>query len=135
MFSPPGIITLWFLQVALKALQLENLDSRNRRFSLTDCEVTKRFVTPVISLFANSSSCLGVRISSEKGLCKLAQAANLFKVPRASYSSILCTIIAHNYLPFFKIFSKSVYFCPNFQIILPSFTPFKIFFALFLPFF
>ena len=46
-----------------------------------DCKFTKNVVTSVISLFANSNNCLGVRICSEKGLWKLARAVNLFKVP------------------------------------------------------
>ena len=79
MFSPFGINSL-FLRVPLKVMQFENLDSRNGTFSLTDYEFAKNVVIPVISLLANSSNCLGVRISSEKVLCKLAQAANLFKV-------------------------------------------------------
>ena len=39
--------------------------------------------------------------------------------------------LARNHLPFFKIFSNFLYFCPNFQI----FCPFLTFFCLFLPFF
>ena len=49
----------------------------------TDWEFTMYVVTPVISLLANSNNSLGVRISSEKGLCKLTWAANLFKVSPA----------------------------------------------------
>ena len=79
MFSPHGINSL-FLRVPLKLLQHENLDSGNGTFSLTDWEFTKYVVTPVISLFANSNNCFRVRICSEKGLCQLARAANLFKV-------------------------------------------------------
>ena len=79
MFTSPGINS-WFLWIPLKVLQFENLDSRNGTFSLTDWEFTKHVVTPVISLFVNSNNCFGVRICSEKGLCKLVQAANHFKV-------------------------------------------------------
>ena len=78
-FHPPGINS-WFLRVPLNVLKLENLDSRNGTFSLTDWEFTKHVVTPVISLFVNPNNCFGVRICSEKGLCKLLQAANHFKV-------------------------------------------------------
>ena len=81
MFPSPRINS-WFLRVPLKVLQIENLDSRNGSvFLVMDCKFTKNVVTPVISLFANSNICLWVRICSEKGLCKLAWAANLFKVP------------------------------------------------------
>ena len=45
-----------------------------------DCEFTKNIVTPVISRFANSNNCSGVRTCSEKGLYKLAKAVNLLKV-------------------------------------------------------
>ena len=68
MFSPPG--------VHLMLQQLENLASKNGIFSTTDCELN--IVTPLISLFANSGNYLGVRISSEIGLCELIQAVNLF---------------------------------------------------------
>ena len=30
--------------------------------------------------------------------------------------SLLCAIIARNHMPFFKIFSDFIHFCPNFQI-------------------
>ena len=78
-FSPPGINS-WFLWIPLKVLQFENMDSRNGMFSLTNWEFTKNVVTPVISLLANSNNCIGVKICSDKGLCKLAWAANLIKV-------------------------------------------------------
>ena len=42
---------------------------------------------------------------------------------RAFFSSLLHAIIAHKHLPFFKIFSNFVHFCPNFQIFCP-FLPF-----------
>ena len=47
---------------------------------------------------------------------------------RAFSSSLLRAIIAHNHLPFFKIFSNLEHFCPNFQIFCPfltSFCPFS----------
>ena len=50
---------------------------------------------------------------------------------RAYSSSLLRAIIACNDLPFFKIFSKFAYFCPNFQIFWPL-TFFLPFSALFL---
>ena len=50
---------------------------------------------------------------------------------RAFPSSLLCVILASNYLPFFKIFSNFVHFCSNFQI----FCPFLTLFPPFLPFF
>ena len=40
-------------------------------------------------------------------------------VNRAYSSSLLRAIIACNHLPFFKIFSNFVHFCPNFQIFCP----------------
>ena len=40
-----------------------------------------------------------------------------------AYSRLLRTIIARNGLPFLKIFSNFVHFCPNFQIFCP-FLPF-----------
>ena len=43
-------------------------------------------------------------------------------------SSLLCAIILCNHLPFFKVFSNFVHFCPNYQI----FCPFLPFFAFFL---
>ena len=46
---------------------------------------------------------------------------------RAFSSSLLRAIVARNHLPFFKIFSNLVHFCPNFQI----FCPFLTFFCLF----
>ena len=52
---------------------------------------------------------------------------------RAYSQSLLHAIIMCNYLPFFKIFSHFVHFCPNYQIFCP-FLPFLIFFALFLSF-
>ena len=47
---------------------------------------------------------------------------------RAFSSSLLRAIVARNHLPFFKIFSNLVHFCPNFQI----FCPFLTFFPFFL---
>ena len=41
---------------------------------------------------------------------------NYFSIIRAFSSSLLRVIIARNNLPFFKIFSNFVYFCPIFQI-------------------
>ena len=38
---------------------------------------------------------------------------------RAHSSSVLHALIAHNQLPFFKIFSNFVHFCPNFQMFCP----------------
>ena len=46
-------------------------------------------------------------------------------------SSLLHAIIPRNHLPFFKIFSNFVHFCPNFQ----NFPPFLPFLNIFLPFF
>ena len=46
---------------------------------------------------------------------------------RAFSSSLLRAIVTRNHLPFFKIFSNLVHFCPNFQI----FCPFLTFFCLF----
>ena len=42
---------------------------------------------------------------------------------RAYSSSLMCVIVACMGLPFFKIFSNFVHFCPNFQIFCP-FLPF-----------
>ena len=78
MFSPPGLNS-WFFKVSLRKLQFENLDAKNGMLPLTDCEFTKNVVTPVISLFPNSNNCVGVRISSEKDLSKVAWAGNLLK--------------------------------------------------------
>ena len=47
---------------------------------------------------------------------------------KAYSSSLLRAIIACNHLPFFKIFSNFVRFCPNLQKVYP----FQNFFALFL---
>ena len=47
---------------------------------------------------------------------------------RAYSTSLSRAIIARNHLPFFKIFSNFIHFCPNFQIIcssLPFFCPFS----------
>ena len=49
-------------------------------------------------------------------------------------SNLLHAIILCNHLPFFKVFSNFVHFCPNFQIFCP-FCPFWTFFRPFLPFF
>ena len=38
---------------------------------------------------------------------------------KAYSSNLLHAIIAHNHLPFFKIFWNFVHFCPNFQIFFP----------------
>ena len=46
-----------------------------------------------------------------------------YRVNRAFSSSLLCTIITRNHLPFFKILSNFVQFWPNFQIFC-SFLPF-----------
>ena len=57
---------------------------------------------------------------------------------RAFCSSLLCAIIACSHLPFFKIFSNFVHFCPNFQIFcpfLPILNIFMPFFALFLKYY
>ena len=43
---------------------------------------------------------------------------------RAYSSGLLRAIIACNHLPFFKIFSNFVHFCPNFQIFSPFFALF-----------
>ena len=49
---------------------------------------------------------------------------------RAFSSSLLHVIIACNHMPFFKLFSNFVHFCPNFQI----FCLFLLFFNIFHPF-
>ena len=49
---------------------------------------------------------------------------------RAFSSSSSSAIITHNHLPFLKIFSNLVHFCPNFQI----FCPFLSFLTFFCPF-
>ena len=43
-------------------------------------------------------------------------------VDRAHYGNLLRVIIARSHLPFFKIFSNFVHFCPNFQIFCPFLT-------------
>ena len=43
---------------------------------------------------------------------------------RAYSNSLLHVIIAHNHLPFFKIFSNFIHFSPNFQIFCPFFVIF-----------
>ena len=45
---------------------------------------------------------------------------------RAFSSGSLHAIIAHNHLPFFKVFSNFVHFCPNFQIFCPFLPLFNI---------
>ena len=53
---------------------------------------------------------------------------------RAFFSSLLHVIIACSHLPFFKIFSNFVRYCPNFQMFcpfLPFFNILFVFFALF----
>ena len=47
---------------------------------------------------------------------------------RAYSNSLLRAIVARNHLPFFKIFSNFVHFCPNFQIFNPFLPLFNIFF-------
>ena len=57
-----------------------------------------------------------------------------FSVSRACSISLLRAIITRNHLPFFKIFSNFVHFCPNLQTFCPfltSLTIFCPFFALF----
>ena len=49
---------------------------------------------------------------------------------RAFSSSLLRVIIVSNHLPFYKILSNFVHFCPNLQIFCPS----LLFFNIFLPF-
>ena len=51
---------------------------------------------------------------------------------RAFSSSLLRAIIVRNHLPFFKVFSNFVHFCPTFQIFCPFLTFFCPFFPLFL---
>ena len=55
-----------------------------------------------------------------------------FSFDRAYSSSLLRAIIARNHLPFFKIFSNFVHFCPNLQIFCPFLPFFCSFFAFFL---
>ena len=101
------------------------------------CSIDKTISFCWISKFLEANNCLGVGISSEKGVSKLAWAVNLFKVPTTFSSSLLSAIISHNHLPFFKICSNFVHFCPNFHIFFPFLLFFNIFFffALFCPFF
>ena len=47
---------------------------------------------------------------------------------RTLSSSLLRAITARNHLPFLKIFSNFVHFCPNFQILCPFFNTFLPFF-------
>ena len=54
---------------------------------------------------------------------------------RAFSSSLLRVIIAHNHLPFFKIFWNFVHFCPNFQIFCSCLLVFNNFLPFFCPFF
>ena len=55
------------------------------------------------------------------------QKSQNYNYNRAYFSSFLLAIIAHNHLPFCRIFSNFVHFCPNFQI----FCPFSTFTLLF----
>ena len=97
------------------------------------CSIDKTISFCWISKFLEANNCLGVGISSEKGVSKLAWAVNLFKVPTTFPSSLLSELISHNHLPFFKIFSNFVHFCPNFHIFFPFLLFFNFFF--FSPFF
>ena len=47
---------------------------------------------------------------------------------KAFSSSLLHAITTRNHLPFFKIFSNLIYFCPNFEIFCPFLTFFSPFF-------
>ena len=58
---------------------------------------------------------------------------NNFTENRAYSSSLLRAIIARSHLPFFKILSNFVHFCPNFQIFC-RFLPFYYYFYIFLHF-
>ena len=48
---------------------------------------------------------------------------------RAFSSSLLRAIVARSHLPFFKIFSNLVHFCPSFQMFCPFLTFFCLFFG------
>ena len=47
---------------------------------------------------------------------------------KAFSSSLLHAITTRNHLPFFKMFSNLIYFCPNFEIFCPFLTFFPPFF-------
>ena len=77
------------------------------------------------------SLCWGVFTGGHFWIGKVPCWLFLFCSFRTFSSSLLHVIIAHNHLPFFKIFSNFAHFCPNFQI----FCPFLTFFCPFLSFF
>ena len=57
------------------------------------------------------------------GFCPPLNTRNFPWTGRVFPSNLLCAIMARNHLPFFKLFSSFVHFCPNFQIFC-SFLPF-----------
>ena len=69
-----------------------------------------------------------IKMVQEQWLFQVGRMSKFLDSVRAYCSSLLCAIIARIHLPFFKIFSNFVRFCPNFQIC----CPFLPFFALFL---
>ena len=70
----------------------------------------------------------GMQLQGKKSTKRLKHTGNLFRknlhlIDRAYSTSVIRVIIAHNYLPFFKIIPNFVHFCRNFQIFFP-FCPF-----------
>ena len=51
-----------------------------------------------------------------------------FNITRVYSSSLLCSIVGRNRLPFFKIYSNFVHFCPNSQMFCPFFNISVLFF-------
>ena len=61
---------------SLEGAAIQKLGLKEWNVFLLVLWIYKEFLAPVVSLFANSKNYLGFPISSEKVLCKLAQASN-----------------------------------------------------------
>lgn len=111
--------TLSLTYIQYKAFTVQRLTETYLSHRQTFVNVNKMFFVEMERIQNHVLNCLFFFISSQ--IYFVSTSHFLITATRAYSISLLCSITVCIHLPFFKIYSNFVYFCPNVQIICPFF--------------
>ena len=111
--------TLSLTYIQYKAFTVQRLTETYLSHRQTFVNVNKMFFVEMERIQNHVLNCLFFFISSQ--IYFVSTSHFLITATRAYSISLLCLITVCIHLPFFKIYSNFVYFCPNVQIICPFF--------------
>ena len=111
--------TLSLTYIQYKAFTVQRLTETYLSHRQTFVNVNKMFFVEMERIQNHVLNCLLFFISSQ--IYFVSTSHFLITATRAYSISLLCSITVCIHLPFFKIYSNFVYFCPNVQIICPFF--------------